>query len=399
MKPESKPNPAPSILVVDDTPANLHLLTEMLKAQGFRVRPVPSGELALQTARLEPPDLILLDINMPGLNGFEVCQRLKAEEALRAIPVIYISALGGVEDKLNAFRVGGVDYVAKPFQFEEVEARVRTHLELARLRRELEQHNARLEEMVAQRTRELVAATARLTILDQAKSDFLQLIAHELRTPLCGVFTVSELLLAHAAQDPLTADYAGLYDRSRRRLMTLLEDALLLTQIGTSAQPGTSTPCELGKLLEAARAQAAPLAQARRVALEPAPPNLGRVPGTADYLARALQSLLETAVKFARAGTTVHVAATAAAGEIRLRMEAEGRTIPPHMLPRFFDLLAITEPITPGGDLGLAPALAERILTLYGATVSVENLEPPGIGLLVRFRLCAEGDKATENST
>jgi putative two-component system response regulator len=138
----------PSILVVDDTPANLQLLASMLKERGYRTRPVPSGLLALQAALSEPPDLILLDINMPEMNGFEVCQSLKADEKLKDIPVIFISALNEVLDKVRAFAVGGVDYITKPFQFDEVQARVNTHLKLWHLQQELEKHNRQLGKLV-----------------------------------------------------------------------------------------------------------------------------------------------------------------------------------------------------------------------------------------------------------
>src|SRR3989440_11358459 len=111
-----------SILVVDDTPANLQVLAGMLKDRGYKVRPVPSGKLALAAARRDPPDLILLDINMPEMNGYEVCEHLKADDALRGIPVIFISALTEQLDKVRAFATGGVDYLTKPVQMGEVDA-------------------------------------------------------------------------------------------------------------------------------------------------------------------------------------------------------------------------------------------------------------------------------------
>ncbi len=147
-----------SILVVDDVSANLQVLTGMLKARGYKVRPVPSGMLALQAARKAPPDLILLDINMPEMNGYEVCQHLKADESLRGIPVIFISALNENLDKVNAFAIGGVDYITKPFQMEELHARVETHLKLRRLQVELEQANSTLERANSRMSRDLEAA-------------------------------------------------------------------------------------------------------------------------------------------------------------------------------------------------------------------------------------------------
>ena len=144
MAPHEPRATAPTILIVDDTPANLRLLANMLKERAYKPRTVSSGEGALEAARLTLPDLILLDIAMPVMDGFEVCKRLKADPELKDIPILFISAFTDTEVKVKAFTVGGADYITKPFQFEEVEARVRTQLELRRQRRELQTSNERL---------------------------------------------------------------------------------------------------------------------------------------------------------------------------------------------------------------------------------------------------------------
>ena len=132
-------NKTATIMVIDDTPANLKLLDEMLQGRGYRVMQFPRGAMALKAAAKNPPDLILLDIMMPEMDGFEVCRRLKADENLKDIPVLFISALDGTDDKVKAFAAGGLDYVAKPFQEAEVLARIKTHLELQRQRQENKQ--------------------------------------------------------------------------------------------------------------------------------------------------------------------------------------------------------------------------------------------------------------------
>jgi putative nucleotidyltransferase with HDIG domain len=143
------------ILAVDDTPASLRLLTEILSSEGYLVRSAINGELALHAAIAQPPKLILLDVNMPGMDGFEVCRHLKEQSDLREIPVIFVSALSEIPDKLMGFEIGGVDYVTKPFQREELLARVQTHLQLYNL-------SHHLEEMVEQRTRSLKESEERL---------------------------------------------------------------------------------------------------------------------------------------------------------------------------------------------------------------------------------------------
>jgi sigma-B regulation protein RsbU (phosphoserine phosphatase) len=141
--------PKGNILIVDDTPANLRLLSQMLAEQGYHVRPVPDGALALAAAQAESPDLILLDIRMPGMNGYEVCEHLKADAQTHDIPVIFISAVDAIQDKVRAFTVGGADYVTKPFQLEEVLARVETHLALRRLQKQLQDANQKMAQELA----------------------------------------------------------------------------------------------------------------------------------------------------------------------------------------------------------------------------------------------------------
>lgn len=136
-----------NVMLVDDTPANLQVLGGMLTEQGCIVRPVPSGKLALRFAKADPPDIILLDIMMPEMDGYEVCRRLKQTEDLKHIPVIFISALSETIDKVKAFSAGGVDYITKPFQFEEVQARVSTHLNIRQLQTELENQNRQLTDL------------------------------------------------------------------------------------------------------------------------------------------------------------------------------------------------------------------------------------------------------------
>ncbi len=136
------------ILVVDDTPATLKLLTELLQAEGYEVRSAISGELALYSATVNPPELILLDIRMPEMDGFEVCRRLKNQAETCDVPIIFVSALSEINEKVEGFQLGAVDFITKPYQREELLVRVHTHLEMTRLRN-------RLEYLVAERTNEL----------------------------------------------------------------------------------------------------------------------------------------------------------------------------------------------------------------------------------------------------
>lgn len=190
-----------NILVVDDTPTNLHLLAKMLSGHGYTVRLAPSGSLALKSVRSTLPDLILLDIKMPDMDGYEVCKALKADERTRAVPVIFLSALRESDDKVKAFAVGGVDYITKPFQVEEVIIRVEHQLNLLRLQRQLVQQkeqlvqqNLRLQQEIQERERALSDRQQAETALQQAHQ---QLWFHVENTPLATLEWDHEFRLRH----------------------------------------------------------------------------------------------------------------------------------------------------------------------------------------------------------
>jgi DNA-binding response OmpR family regulator len=143
-------NPRADILVVDDTPDNIRLLSTMLLEQGYRVRKALNGQMALTAAQIVPPDIILLDINMPEMNGYEVCKKFKENAQTHFIPVIFLSALDDVIDKVQAFQVGGVDFITKPFYFEEVLIRIQTQLKIKKLQSQLQAQNTQLQQALNQ---------------------------------------------------------------------------------------------------------------------------------------------------------------------------------------------------------------------------------------------------------
>jgi putative two-component system response regulator len=144
-----------AIMVVDDITENLKLLSSLLKKSGYKVFALPRGDLALEAALKTPPDLVLLDVNMPGLNGYETCKRFKNNPVLKSIPILFISALNQPFDKVKAFKSGGVDYITKPFNFEEIKVRVNTHLQLRKMQIALENHNRYLEKQIQEQVRQI----------------------------------------------------------------------------------------------------------------------------------------------------------------------------------------------------------------------------------------------------
>ena len=242
---------------------------------------------------------------------------------------------------------------------------------------------------MAARTGELAKANERLMILDRSKNDFLNLISHEFRTPLNGLLGVGELILAGM---PFTVDndvLRAVFERSRRRILSILDDALLLTQIDVSGQQFRSSPVSLDAVLNQAILSATEFAGSRRVVFTPSDADLGLVLGNADLLARAFQALLEAAVKFSENGGTVRLTSETTPGSRNIIIESCGRSVPVPALAKLFDVLSIGEAITPGGDLGVGLPLAQRILSLFGASVRAENQIPMGVRLTISL-MCGQ---------
>ncbi|THB67140.1 MAG: response regulator [Spirochaetaceae bacterium] len=151
----SKNHESSTVMVVDDNLSNLKILRLFLEDAGYKAKAYTNGKEALKAAAESPPDIFLLDINMPEMDGFAVSEAIRRDSAMQDVPILFISALSGNDDKLRAFQAGGEDYITKPFQFDEVQARVETHLKLSRMRKELTEHNRNLEQLVINKTKEL----------------------------------------------------------------------------------------------------------------------------------------------------------------------------------------------------------------------------------------------------
>lgn len=371
-----------TIMIVDDEPDNLNVLGDMLVREGFGVRAFPSGEEALASAREDPPALVLLDIRMPVLDGYQVCRRFKADRGLCSLPIIFLSAFSGADDKVLAFEAGGVDYVTKPFSEVEVLARVRTHLRL-------QEHQSNLEGLVLQRVSELAEAHRRLQILDDTKTSWLHLISHEMRTPLTGLFGISEMLLMQCPPDPEASQLRASFDESCSRINKLIDDATTIAEIDVAAVRVNTKPVLLWPVLKSALKMAD--GYVSRSACETALAAVATVAvsGEEDLLGRALEALVLTVVSCVSEGETISLGVGVSSGMLVLSLEASGSVLTPETTASFFEVGGQRLLYKTGGDFGMGAALADRILKLFGGGASVRNGSERGFVLEIALTAVA----------
>ncbi len=236
----------PDILIVDDIPGNLNFISNVLSNEGIGITAATTGKDAIDIARERAPDLILLDIAMPVLDGFEVCRILKDDPVTKDIPIIFLTARDEQDDIIKGFEAGAVDFISKPFNTTELLSRVNTHLELRNKTKQLKEINQLLEEKVWERTvqleesnlnlknanKELAEAYEKLAKLDRAKNDFVRHINHELRTPLQGIHGFAKILEEIADSDE-QKEYIRSINLLVKRLVKLAELSLLFTELKT----------------------------------------------------------------------------------------------------------------------------------------------------------------------
>lgn len=355
----------PSVLVVDDTPANLQVLGGMLKEQGYRVRPVPSGKLALQAAQNDPPDLILLDINMPEMNGYEVCERLKADEKLKPVPVIFISALNETADKLKAFRAGGVDYVTKPFQLEEVEARVGAHLTLRRLQVELERQNHQLHE-----------SYVKLRELESLRDSLTHMIIHDLRTPLTTVKGFIQFLEITDGQN-LSEDgreSVRMATGATDTLVEMVSSLLDVSRMESGEMKLNLAECDLVSVARDVLGKMESLRGGRTLSLVTKGESV-LLTCDSDLISRILQNLLGNALKFTPPNSEIRVGIEPGGGIVRVFVADNGPGIPPEYHEKIFEKFGQVEARSQKQkhSTGLGLTFCKLAVEAHGGQIGVDS--------------------------
>jgi len=361
--------PKGNILIVDDTPANLRLLSSMLADQGYKVRSVISGQMALTAAQAAPPDLILLDIRMPDMNGYDVCERLKSDEDTRDIPIIFISAMDATEDKVKAFNVGGVDYVTKPFQLEEVLARVETHLALRYLQSSLQQEIIERDKLIAE--------------LDA----YAHTVAHDLKNPLGTLIGFSSMLETSYTElsDEQLLLCVNTIAKSGRKMTNIIEELLLMASVRKMDDVKTEALDMAAVAAEALARLADMIAEYRAEVIIPEvwPVAVGYSP----WVEEIWTNYVSNALKYGGDPPRVELGGTAVdepARQVRFWVRDNGAGLSPEDQARLFTPFAqIHRARAEGHGLGLS--IVQRIVEKLGGQVGVES--QVGQGSLFFFTL------------
>lgn len=416
-----------NILVVDDTPENLRLLSTMLTHRGYAPRCVINGQMALRACNSNPPDLILLDIMMPEMNGYEVCQHLKSEPKTREIPVIFISAKDEVFDKLNAFAVGGVDYISKPFQFEEVLARIESHLTLRNLQKQLKEQNVLLQEEISSRLAVEKTLDEKNQVLQQEISNrcavekalqeqnlllqqeisnrqraesallksnqelarsnaeleqFAYVASHDLQAPLATIASYAQLLEKRYKDqlDSQASKFIGNIVHGCTRMQTLIDDLLEYSRVGRSQKPFQIIDCNHVIQQVIANLQGAIRNNQAVVTYTELPAVMGDI----SQLVQLFQNLVSNAIKYRQdESPTVYINAYKQENNWLFSVSDNGIGIASQHQERIFQIFQRLHTQKEYSGTGIGLAICQKIAERHGGSIWVDS--EPGQGSTFHF--------------
>jgi two-component system sensor histidine kinase/response regulator len=369
------PPNAPLLLVVDDDPVNVELLSELLEALDYRVAGALSGPAALEAARERRPDLVLLDVMMPGMNGYEVCRRLKADPATAPIPVVFVTALSDTEDKVQAIEAGGDDFLTKPFNRPLLVARIRSLLRLKAAGDELERSYRKLQEV------------------ERLKDDLTRMVVHDLKSPLAGMLATLEMAV-DGDLGPLSAEQRRLLEDARERgadVLLMIDNLLDLTRLEESRVQLRPRDVDVARLLRELAGDYSVRAELHgaRVVAEGAGSGSGGAPLLArvdeGLLRRVLGNLVGNAVRHGGPGVKVRLSAGSAEGGVRFTVADDGVGIAPEHHDAIFRKWEIVRPLgdarAEGSGLGLT--FCKLAVEAHGGRIWVRSR--PGEGCAFHF--------------
>lgn len=360
------------ILIVDDTFTNLDVLRRALEPKGHEIQVATNGETALKILSATPlPDLVLLDVMMPGMDGYEVCRKMKAEELTRDIPVIFLTAKNQPEDIVKGFSLGGVDYITKPFNHEEVYARIQTHLKLQCLKKELESKNEKLE------------------ALNNMKNKFLGMAAHDLRNPLVSIRGFSEILAEDI--DVLTKEerdeYLGILYSASDHMLNLVNELLDVSVIESGKLQLNFRNGSLKTLVEERIRLYEVVSGKKNITLQPKLADVPDFEFDCTRVSQVLDNLITNAVKYSPAGTTVYIDLEEDEDFATVRVRDEGPGISEDDQGKLFQHFQKLSSQPTGNEFsnGLGLAIAKKLVECHSGSLQVDSVF--GEGAMFAFKL------------
>lgn len=369
-------DPIGDILLVDDRPDNLRLLLNILKDKGYKVRCVTNGAMALRVSLRHPPDLILLDIQMPEMNGYQVCEQLKAKPETREIPVIFLSVIEETKEKVHAFNLGGVDYITKPFQVKEVVARVENQLQILRLQNKLKEQNIRLEQEIQERQaieQQLLELNREMKRSNQELEQFAYVVSHDLQAPLGTIASFAQLL-QNRYQDKLDGKALQFIERiitGSLRMQQLIDDLLQYSRVGRMAQVFEPVNCE--QVLSQALANLETQINETQALITH--DSLPAIAGNSRGLLQLFQNLISNALKYHHTDISprIHIRVSLKEDMWNFSIQDNGIGIETQHLERIFQIFQRLHSDKEYLGTGIGLAICKKIVELHGGKIWVES--------------------------
>ena len=380
------------VLAVDDNPKNIQVIGSILMEANYEVGFAMDGKQALELlTESKDYDLVLLDVNMPVMNGFEACKAMRHNEALREIPVIFLTALNEPENILTGFDVGGQDYVSKPFNSKELLSRVKTHLDLKRSKDQLKMVNQWLEIKVKERTQDLQKANGELEIannelifLDKAKGEFLEKLSHEIRAPLAGIMGFITVLQNEMNPNELL-ELLKYLDVSAARLERFTTTSMLITELRTKTTSINRKSVKVDDLIEFVRQRQSDQIELRNmsVIIEGAVDTI-TINGERNLLEICFESLLDNALKYSPNGSKMTISTILNDGEVICSFTDQGRKFSPETLKKIYELLLLKDKQFEDNE-ALDIALVNLIMNAHLGKMEVADNEVGGSTIRLIF--------------
>jgi len=360
-----------TILIVDDKPENISVLFDFLTEYGFEILIAEDGYDALEIAAKGQPMLILLDVMMPGIDGFETCQRLKQNPITQEIPVVFMTALAATVSKVQGFKVGGVDYITKPFQQEEVLARIKTHLTIRYLQKTLQQKNEELEQQ-----------NISLVTLNEEKNEFLGIAAHDLKNPLSAIQGLSGVIKdSHKISPDKVNQYATYIHNASAQMFDLINNLLDINKIETGNAVPVLETIDLKKVLVSSVAHFQEKIEAKKLHINFVTPNYPcYVKSDKTMSKQIIDNLLSNAIKYSPKGKNIFIKFKKEDNKLCLMIKDEGEGISKEDQAKLFGKFMRLKPRPTGGEhsTGLGLFIVKRLVDTLQGKVWCETEEGNG---------------------